>query len=468
MPELPEVQTVINVLQANITGEVIKGVRVLYAKMLHDTTPTILAQELPNQAIEGFHRLGKYIIILLSRGCLIVHLRMEGKFFILPSDTPLEKHVHFVLDFASGNSLMYHDTRKFGTISYLATNNLDEIIHYPMLIKLGKDANDHWENDELYHLIHDKRAPIKSVLLDQGVIAGLGNIYVNEVCFLAKVHPMRLASSITKDEANRLSYYAKQVLDEAITYGGTTIRSYTSSLGVTGRFQQFLHVHGKDGEKCSVCGSEIIKLKVSGRGTYICPTCQPQRPKVVAITGGIATGKSTVVHLIKDAGYQVWEADKEVDLVYRRSDVIQAVAKRFPEACQENIIDRKKLGQMVFSDHQARKDLEAIIHPFVYEALDEWLNQQTEKVVFVDIPLLYETHREKRFDEVIVVSLPYDINLKRLMSRDGIDEEYAIKKIKAQMPLENKVAKADYVIDNSQSIIDTAEQLNQILQKIRR
>ena len=145
------------------------------------------------------------------------------------------------------------------------------------------------------------------------------------------------------------------------------------------------------------------------------------------------------------------------------------MARRFPEVCVDGIINRKGLGKIIFTDPQARKDLEAIIHPFVYEALDEWIKeQQKEKFVFVDIPLLYETNREKSFDEVIVVSVPLDINVKRLMARDGIDEQYAMKKIIVQMPLPEKAAKADYVIDNAGSIVDTAQQLNKILQKIRR
>ena len=239
MPELPEVQTVINILQDNITNETISGVRVLYPGILHDTTVATLEQELPHQVIKGFRRMGKYLIFLLSKGSLIVHLRMEGKFYILPKDAQVEKHVHIIIDFESEKSLHYHDVRKFGTFTYLSTNEFEAISAYPMLGKLGKDANENWEEDELYKLIHDKKAPIKAVLLDQSIIAGLGNIYVNEVCYLAKVHPLRLASSISKEEANKLSFYAKKVLDEAIFYGGTTIRSYTSSLGVTGRFQQF-------------------------------------------------------------------------------------------------------------------------------------------------------------------------------------------------------------------------------------
>lgn len=469
MPELPEVQTVINILQKSITDETISGVRVIYPGILHDTTTETLEQELPHQVIKGFRRKGKYLIFLLSKGSLIVHLRMEGKFYILPQDAGIEKHVHIVVYFESGKAIHYHDVRKFGTFTYLPTNDWKAISAYPMLGKLGKDANAEWEEDELYYLIHDKKTPVKAVLLDQTVIAGLGNIYVNEVCYLAKVHPLRLASSISKEEANKISFFAKKVLDEAIEYGGTTIRSYTSSLGVTGRFQQFLHVHGKEGEKCSECGTEIIKLKVGGRGTYICPKCQVLRPKVVAITGGIATGKSTLVRLLREAGFQVWVADEEVDLLYRKKAVIDEVAKRFPEVCIEGIIDRKSLGKLIFSDEKARKDLEAIIHPFVYEALDEWIKEhQDEKFVFADIPLLYETNREKCFDEVIVITVPLEINVQRLMARDGIDEQYAMQKIHSQMPLEEKAVKGNYVIDNAGSIVDTAHQLNKILQKIRR
>ena len=142
--------------------------------------------------------------------------------------------------------------------------------------------------------------------------------------------------------------------------------------------------------------------------------------------------------------------------------------RRFPEVCVDGIINRKVWAKSFLPISNA-KDLEAIIHPFVYEALDEWIKEhQDEKFVFADIPLLYETNREKCFDEVIVITVPLEINVQRLMARDGIDEQYAMQKIHSQMPLEEKAVKGNYVIDNAGSIVDTAHQLNKILQKIRR
>lgn len=268
MPELPEVETVRATLENEIRNETIVGIDLYYSKIIKNELEWFVNSIL-NQKIHRIDRMGKYLIFILDQFAMIIHLRMEGKFYI-KTDEPIDKHEHVVFQFESGRNLRYHDVRKFGTIELFDINRyLDE---YP-LIQLGREPKN-LEYHHFYEMIKNKKTTIKQVLLDQHIIAGLGNIYVDETLFLSKIHPTRIASSITLNEAKLIIASATKVLDKAIELGGTTIRSYTSSLGVHGRFQNELNVHMKKDELCPVCGTKIIKMKVGGRGTYVCPKCQ--------------------------------------------------------------------------------------------------------------------------------------------------------------------------------------------------
>lgn len=268
MPELPEVETVRRTLELAIKGETITSVIIRYGKIIHMDNDAFKKQVI-GQTIERIDRMGKYLIFYLTQDVMIIHLRMEGKFFI-KQDEPFTKHEHIIFTFQSGKELRYHDTRKFGTIDLLPKSSYLNVLP---LSQLGKEPKDLTVN-ELYQSIKTRKRPIKSVLLDQTIIAGLGNIYVDETLFRAHIHPMRLASKVKKKDVARILESAQAVLEKAVNLGGTTIRSYTSSLGVTGRFQNELLVHMKKDEPCPICLTPIIKIKVGGRGTYVCPKCQ--------------------------------------------------------------------------------------------------------------------------------------------------------------------------------------------------
>ena len=268
MPELPEVETVRRTLLLRLKDETIKDIDIRYPNIIK-TDLKSFKSVLINQTIHDIDRMGKYLIFILDQHVIVMHLRMEGKFYI-KSDEPYDKHEHIIFKFKSGMELRYHDVRKFGTMHVLSKDHyLDE---YP-LSELGLEPKDLNPKD-FYQRIHRSERPIKASLLDQHIISGLGNIYVDETLFLAKVHPTRLSKNITKKEAESLISAATSVLAKAVRLGGTTIRSYTSSLGVHGRFQNELNVHTKKGEPCPICGTPIIKIKVAGRGSYVCPSCQ--------------------------------------------------------------------------------------------------------------------------------------------------------------------------------------------------
>ena len=202
----------------------------------------------------------------------------------------------------------------------LSDYSYEEIMKYHSLAKLGLEANSK-KLDEyyLYNKLKNKKIPIKTALLDQEIIAGLGNIYVDEVCHLCCLHPTTLASNLSIDDCKNIVLASSKTLEKAINEGGTTIRSYTSSLGVTGRFQQHLLVHTKD--TCFTCGEKVVKIRVGGRGTYYCPHCQKKTSKVIGITGVISSGKSTVSRYLKSNGYLVVDSDLIVKELY--SDTLE-------------------------------------------------------------------------------------------------------------------------------------------------
>lgn len=269
MPELPEVETVRRTLEHLIVGKMICGVEVLYPKIIN-TDLELFISSIKDQTIRDISRKGKYLIVILDRDALIIHLRMEGRFFIRNKNEGRSKHDHIIFHLSSNEDLIYHDVRKFGTMHLIDKN------HYLSVYPLSEVASepDEMNLESFYMKISKKNIEIKAILLDQRVISGLGNIYVDETLFKAKIHPMRKGLTIKKDEAKRILDAARSVLNEAVIQGGTTIRTFQAMDGVHGRFQNELAVHTKKDQPCPICGNEIIKIKVKGRGTYVCPNCQ--------------------------------------------------------------------------------------------------------------------------------------------------------------------------------------------------
>jgi len=272
MPELPEVETVRRTLSTLILNKEIRDIDVFYPKMIRNVEILKFRETLIGRSIDSIDRYGKYLVFNLGDVSLISHLRMEGKYFIKNTDLPREKHEHVIIYFTDGDTLRYHDTRKFGTMDIVPKIS---VFSNSPITKLGPEP---FEKEMtvtyLSKKLSNKSIAIKSALLDQTIMTGLGNIYVDEVLFLTKLHPETSSNLITKTQVKKIIENSIKVLNKAIKLGGTTIRSYTSSLGVTGLFQNELNVHTKKGEPCSICQTPIDKIKVNGRGTYYCPKCQ--------------------------------------------------------------------------------------------------------------------------------------------------------------------------------------------------
>ncbi len=273
MPELPEVETVRRTLNNLILNKEIRDIDVYYDRMIRTNTTKEFKDILENRVLKDIGRYGKYLLFHFDEITLVSHLRMEGKYFIKDLDMPKEKHEHVIFYFKDGTTLRYHDTRKFGTMDIVKTKDLFK--ENSPLSNLGLEPFDEKANlTYLKHKIKNRKTPVKGLLLDQSVLTGLGNIYVDEVIFLSNLHPETPVNLLTDNDLENILENSMKVLNKAISLGGTTIRSYTSSLGVTGRFQNELYVHMRKDEECKICHTKIEKIKVVGRGTYICPNCQ--------------------------------------------------------------------------------------------------------------------------------------------------------------------------------------------------
>lgn len=269
MPEKPEVITVSKALEKKIIGKTIDHVNVYWDNTVVGDTNSFI-QKVKNQTIESITTKGKWIVIFLTNNALLVHLRMEGRFYFRDETVKNSKHEHVVFTFKDKTDMRFHDVRKFGKMILL---DKKEVFHLPPLNQLGYEFDDeNLTSDYLLKMFQKKKQPIKTILLDQHIIAGIGNIYDDEILFYSHLNPLTKAEEITKKEAEEIIKNTKIILTKAIAKGGTTIKSFESSEGVHGLFQNELAIHGQ--KICPVCKSKVVKIKVNGRGTYYCPNCQ--------------------------------------------------------------------------------------------------------------------------------------------------------------------------------------------------
>lgn len=306
MPELPEVENVKRSLESLVIGKVIESVDVRLPRIVRcPDDPRLFEAMLAGLTITGFGRRGKYLLFFVPPFTLVSHLRMEGQYRLADTGDEEALHTHVVFRFTDGTELRYRDVRQFGTMDLVLTQD-----EYPQGLKsLGPEPFDKsLDGRELYKRLHTRRAPIKAVLLDQTCIAGLGNIYVDEALFLSGIHPERSASVLTKKQCDGLLENIRDVLARAIEAGGSSIKTYVNGYGRHGGFQMALNVYGREGQACTRCGSEIVKLRVAGRGTHVCLHCQrrPRRRRTVvgaqAADKGSRQGKLVVPSKNEDGG----------------------------------------------------------------------------------------------------------------------------------------------------------------------
>ena len=267
MPELPEVETVKNILKEKLVGKKILDINIYYDKIIEFPVKEF-KEKLLNQTILDIKRKGKFLMFEFMNFYMLSHLRMEGKYKIRNIQDEKLKHEHISFEF-EGFKLSYVDTRKFGRL-YIV--NKDEALDVKPLNQLGLEAWDKNLNTNYLKEKLNKNLPIKTLLLDQSIIAGIGNIYADEILFSSKINPHKVGKNLTKKELQNIIDSTKTIFGRAIELGGTTIRTYESINGINGEFQNELKVHTKD--FCFVCSNKITKEKINGRSTYYCKHCQ--------------------------------------------------------------------------------------------------------------------------------------------------------------------------------------------------
>jgi formamidopyrimidine-DNA glycosylase len=276
MPELPEVETVRRTLEQLVLYKEIERVTVTWPKIIKKPAEAEQFKDaLVGQTIEKIGRRGKFLIIYTTDFALVSHLRMEGRYGLYSPEDDIDKHTHVIFYFTDGTQLRYRDVRKFGTMHLFKKG--EEFFALP-LSQLGPEPfAEEFTVERMQHMLSKTERSIKTVLLDQKVVVGLGNIYVDEALFRSGIHPERSANSLTKKELLKLHHEIVQTLQEAVDKGGSTIRSYVNSQGQIGMFQLELFVYGRKGEACKTCSSELERIVVGGRGTVFCPKCQKRK-----------------------------------------------------------------------------------------------------------------------------------------------------------------------------------------------
>ncbi|KMM37426.1 DNA-formamidopyrimidine glycosylase [Guptibacillus hwajinpoensis] len=273
MPELPEVETVKRTLEELIIGKKITEVHVKWPKIIK--RPDDIEEfkmKVVGQSFKRVERRGKFLKLFLEEDVIVSHLRMEGKYRMNQSGEEADHHTHVFFVFDDGTELRYHDVRKFGTM-HLFPIGTEELV-LP-LAQLGHEPfSPEFTVDVLKEGFKKTTRKVKTVLLDQTLVVGLGNIYVDEALFKAGIHPERIASTLNEREMERLQFEIVDTLMEAVNKGGSTIRSYVNSQGKIGTYQDNLFVYGRVGLECKSCSNVLEKIVVGGRGTTYCPVCQ--------------------------------------------------------------------------------------------------------------------------------------------------------------------------------------------------
>ncbi|MDH3315147.1 MAG: bifunctional DNA-formamidopyrimidine glycosylase/DNA-(apurinic or apyrimidinic site) lyase [Gammaproteobacteria bacterium] len=270
MPELPEVETTRRGIEPYVKEQVIVDVEVREPR-LRWRVPAGLAQKLKDARVLSVERRGKYLLLSTSSGTLIVHLGMSGSLRMVTDDIAPQSHDHVDVSFSNGLKLRLRDPRRFGSVLWTRSDPF----RHPLLASLGPEPLSHaFDGNWLHETARGRRAAVKTLIMNSRVVAGVGNIYASEALFLAGINPARSAGRISARRFGSLADAVKQVLEEALVQGGTTLRDFVNGAGEPGYFAQSLRVYGREGEACIKCGSAVRARVLGQRASYYCPRCQ--------------------------------------------------------------------------------------------------------------------------------------------------------------------------------------------------
>lgn len=448
MPELPEVETVKNHLNKIIKNKVIDDVLILRHNIIKGDEDKFI-KTLKNKKINEVKRYGKFLVFDLGKeDVLISHLRMEGKYIKGNSVDDKSKYARVIFVFKDKSILNYDDSRTFGT---MMIRKKKDYLKVPPLSLLGQEAIKNINVDRFYSAIYKDHRYIKEVLLDQHIISGLGNIYVDETLFMSKISPLSKTNCLTKSDIKTILINAKKILLEAIKNNGTTVHTFAWDNGKSGNFQSFLKVYGKKGKECPSCGHQFIKIKLKGRGTTYCPYCQKLKNNkyVLGITGPVSSGKTTALKELEKSGFKTFSCDEEVAKLYCDKNFLKLMVKKL------NIHSKDEAREIASKNKEKLKQIEALIHPIIKEKLKDFIKKNDGNLA-IEVPLLFQTGMDKMMNETLLI-LPSE-NDKWIRKRGN--------KGNKQLTINNNVnydsfaKRATYVIYNNASIEALKKKLN--------
>jgi formamidopyrimidine-DNA glycosylase len=273
MPELPEVETIVADLRPHLAGRTILRCELIFPTIVRHPEPEVFIDSVAGMRIAGVRRRGKYILVDLENDLvLVVHLGMTGHLRLVDPVTPLQKHTHAIFTLDDGRQLRYRDPRRFGRL-LLGTEA--SLLASKKMPRLGPEPIDpDFAPDELYRRLRNRRTSLKAVLLDQGAIAGVGNIYADESLHRARLRPDRLAGGLSRRSVQRLHESLRHSLQTAIANRGSSVDTYRDAWGEIGGQQEKLLVYGRAGEPCFTCGRPLTLIRLAGRSTVFCRRCQ--------------------------------------------------------------------------------------------------------------------------------------------------------------------------------------------------
>ncbi len=464
MPELPEVETIKNVLVKIVNGHKINKIDV-YRKGTIEGDADEFIKGLTGETFLSMSRIGKYLIFHLTNDKVIVsHLRMEGKYYEFSESENDSKYAKVVFHLDNGKKLCYDDSRCFGI---LKLSNEKEYQNLEMISKLGPEPFVVKDVTPIMKQVSKVKKPIKTTLLDQTIITGLGNIYVDETLYASHIHPLTPASLITKKEWEEIIKNSVEILNIAIQMGGSTIKSYHPGKDIDGNFQTRIKIYGKEGETCPTCGHTYRFIKVGGRGTTFCPICQRKKgaPHNIGLTGKIASGKSTVLDMYKRLGVATLSSDEIVKDLYQKEEIASLIEKTLKIKFSTKVVNKDELRNHLLINPKDKKKLEKIIHPLVEKEIVRFLSEEKNPIRVVEVPLLFESKMDHYFDSIVVIDIDEKTQLERLNQRNQKTALY-LKEINKTNKIDENKNKATYLIYNNGSLSDLEKVVKKSLNEV--